>query len=142
MLARINRNYSPVYWDDFFNDRVFNSFNGAKSHRKSPAVNIVEEDKEFRIEVALPGLARKDFHIEVEQDVLTLSSAEQEQKEEKQENYTRREFGYNGFKRSFQLPDTIDQDRIQAKYKDGMLTIMLVKKEEVLQKAPRQIEVK
>ena len=142
MLARINRNYTPVYWDDFFNDRVFNSFNNAKGHHKSPAVNIVEEDKEFRIEVALPGLARKDFNIEVEEDVLTLSSVEREKKEENEPHYTRREFGYRSYKRSFQLPETIDQERIQAKHKDGVLTISLVKKEEVVQKAPRQIDVK
>jgi len=142
MLAKINRNYTPVYWDDFFNDRVFNSFGNTQRHKTSPAVNVVEEDKEFRIEVALPGLSRDDFNIEVEEDVLTLSSVEKDKQDEMMQNYTRREFGNKDFKRSFQLPETINQDEIHASHKDGVLTITLAKKEEVVQKAPRQIKVK
>ena len=142
MLARINRNYVPAYWDDFFNDRVFNGFNNSNCNTTSPAVNIEEGDKEFRIEVAVPGLSRKDFRIEVEEDVLTISSEEKQKKEDKQRNYTRREFSYHSFKRSFQLPETVDQDQIQASHEAGVLNITLPKKDEVVQKAPKQIEVK
>lgn len=142
MLARINRNYVPAYWDDFFNDRVFNGFNSSHQNSTSPAVNIEEGDKEFTIEVAVPGLSRKDFRIEVEDDVLTISSVDQRKKEEKKRNYTRREFSYHSFKRSFQLPETIDQDQIKASHESGVLNITLPKKDEVVQKAPKQIEVK
>lgn len=142
MLARINRNYVPAYWDDFFNDRVLNNFDKSYCDTTSPAVNIVEEDKEFKIEVALPGLSRKDFRIEVEEDVLTISSEHKEKKEGKKRNFTRREFSYHSFKRSFQLPETVDQDQIKASHDAGILSISLPKKNEVVQKAPKQIEVK
>ncbi len=142
MLARINRNYAPAYWDDFFNDRVFNNNNQNQRKNISPAVNIIEADNEFKIEVAIPGLTRNDFNIEVEDDVLTISSVENETKEDKMPTYTRREFNFSSFKRSFQLPETIDQDQIQASHKEGVLSITLVKKEEVVQNAPKQIEVK
>jgi len=142
MLARINRNYVPAYWDDFFNDRVFDNLNNSHCNTTSPAVNIVEDDKEFKIEVAVPGLSRNDFRIEVEEDVLTISSEDKQKKEDKKRNYTRREFSYQSFKRSFQLPETIDQDQIQASHESGVLAITLPKKDEVVQKAPKQIEVK
>jgi len=142
MLARINRNYVPAYWDDFFNDRVFNNNSPAQRKNISPAVNIIEADNEFKIEVAVPGLTRNDFNIEVEDDVLNILSVEKETKEDKMPNYTRREFNFSSFKRSFQLPETIDQDQIQASHKEGVLTITLVKKEEEVQNAPKQIEVK
>ncbi len=142
MLARINRNYVPAYWDDFFNDRVFNNINHAPRKNTSPAVNIIEADNEFKIEVAVPGLSKNDFNIEIEDDVLTISSVENEKKEEEIPNYTRREFNLSSFQRSFQLPETVDQDQIQASHKEGVLTITLVKKEEVVQNAPKQIEVK
>ena len=142
MLARINRNYVPAYWDDFFNDRVFNSLNNSHCNTTSPAVNIEEGDKEFSIEVAVPGLSRKDFRIEVEDDVLTISSEEKQKKEDKKRNYTRREFSYHSFKRSFQLPETVDQDQIKASHESGVLSITLPKRDEVVQKAPKQIEVK
>jgi HSP20 family protein len=142
MLARINRNYVPAYWDDFFNDRVFNNNSPAQRKNISPAVNIIEADNEFKIEVAVPGLTRNDFNIEVEDDVLNIFSVEKETKEDKMPNYTRREFNFSSFKRTFQLPETIDQDQIQASHKEGVLTITLVKKEEEVQNAPKQIEVK
>ena len=142
MLARINRNNVPAYWDDFFNDRVFNNNSHAQRKNISPAVNIIEADNEFKIEVAVPGLGKNDFNIEVEDDVLTFSSVEKEKKEEKMPNYTRREFNFSSFKRSFQLPETIDQDQIKATHIEGVLTITLVKKEAEVQNAPKQIEVK
>ncbi len=97
MLARINRNYVPAYWDDFFNDRVFNNNSPAPRKNISPAVNIIEADNDFRIEVAVPGLTRNDFNIEIEDDVLTISSVEKEKEEEKLPNYTRREVQFQQF---------------------------------------------
>ena len=141
MLARINRNYVPAYWDDFFNDRFYKHFNTSSSQTHSPAVNIIEDEKGYRIEVALPGVSRKDFKLEVEDDILTISTEKKESKKDQQSNFLRREFNYHSFTRSFQLPEAIDQENIQASHESGILTVKLPKREEVLQKAPKQIEV-
>ena len=142
MLARINRNYVPAYWDDFFNDKFFNQVNSTNCKGSHPAVNVSEEDKVYTIEVAAPGIARKDFNLEIENDVLTISSEKKENQEENKQNFLRREFNYETFKRSFQLPETIDQDQIKATHEAGILTLTLPKKEAEVQNAPRQIEVK
>jgi len=142
MLARINRNYVPAYWDDFFNDKFFNQLNSTNCNGNHPAVNVSEEDKVYTIEVAAPGIARKDFNLEIENDVLTISTEKKENEDEKKQNFLRREFNYQTFKRSFQLPESIDQEQIKATHEAGILTLTLPKKEEEVQKAPRQIEVK
>ena len=142
MLARINKSYVPAYWDDFFNDKFFNQLNSTNCNGNSPAVNISEDDNGFAIEVAAPGIARKDFNLEIEKDILTISTEKKESKDENKPNFLRREFDYQTFKRSFQLPETIDQDKIKASHEAGILTLTLPKKEAEIQKAPRQIEVK
>ena len=142
MLARINRSYVPAYWDYFFNDRFFNQLNSAGCNTNSPAVNVSEDDKGYTIEVAAPGIARKAFNLEIENDVLTISTEKKENKDEQKQNFLRREFNYQTFKRSFQLPETIDQEQIKATHDAGILTLSLPKKEAEVQKAPRQIEVK
>jgi len=141
MLARFNRQYVPAYWDDFFNDTYHNSFNNIACNGTSPAVNVVEDDKGYRIDVAVPGLSRKDFRIDLEDEVLTISSENEESKEDKKSNYMRREFSYSSFKRSFQLPETIDQENIKAHHDAGILTISLPKMDEVVQKVAKQIEI-
>ena len=142
MLARINRSYVPAYWDDFFNDNFFNQLNSKNSNENRPAVNVAENDGGYTIEVAAPGIDRKAFNLEIENDVLTISTEKKDSKEEQKQNYLRREFNYQSFKRSFQLPETIDQEQINASHNAGILTLILPKKEEVVQEAPRQIEVK
>ena len=142
MLARINRSYVPAYWDDFFNDKFFNQLKNTGSGESRPAVNISEDDKGYTIELAVPGVAKDKFSLEIENDVLTLSSEQNEIKDEQKQNYLRREFNYQSFKRSFELPETIDQEQINANIDAGILTLSLPKKEEEIQKAPRQIEVK
>ncbi len=142
MLARINRSYVPAYWDDFFNDKFFNQLKSTGSGESLPAVNISEDDKGYSIEVAVPGIAKDNFNLEIENDVLILSSEQEENKDEQKQNYLRREFSYQSFKRSFELPETIDQEQINATIDAGILTLSLPKKEEEIQKAPRQIEVK
>ncbi len=142
MLARINRSYVPAYWDDFFNDKFFNQLKSTGSGESRPAVNISEDDKGYTIELAVPGVAKDKFSLEIENDVLILSSEQEENKDEQKQNYLRREFSYQSFKRSFELPETIDQEQINATIDAGILTLSLPKKEEEIQKAPRQIEVK
>lgn len=138
MLARINRRYVPAYWDDFFNDSVFT---GMARFNRTPSVNILEDEKQYRIEMAVPGMSRNDFRIDLEDDILTISSGKHEEKEEKDHRYMRREFSFGTFKRSFRLPETVNQEKIDASHKDGILTISLPKQEEVVQKAARQIQV-
>jgi len=141
MLARFNRNYVPAYWDDFFNDRFFNQLNSPTSNSCTPAVNVSEDEKGYTIEVAAPGLSRKDFNLEVDDDILTISTEQKESKEEKEQNYLRREFNYHTFKRSFRLPETVDQEQIRATHESGILTLSLPKKEVAVQNSPRQIAV-
>ena len=86
MLARINRSYVPAYWDDFFNDTFFNNYKTANYKGTAPAVNVVEEEREFRIDFAVPGLAKEDFRIDLEKDVLTVSSENKEKRDDKGHN--------------------------------------------------------
>ncbi len=139
MLARINRGFLPGITDEIFNDDFLGHFTGNRS--AAPAVNIVEDDHEFRIDVAAPGLSKDDFQIDVNEDVLTISSEREEKDEEKDGEYMRREFSYNAFKRCFQLPDAVNQDKIAAKQKDGILSIHLPKKEEEIKKGPKSIDI-
>jgi len=141
MLARFNRNYVPAYWDDFFNDGFFNQLNSSTSNSNTPAVNVSEDESGYTIEVAAPGLSRKEFNLEVDDDILTISTEQKESKEEKKQNYLRREFNYHSFKRSFRLPETVDQEQIRATHKSGILTLSLPRKEEAVQNSPRQIAV-
>ncbi|SHJ26248.1 Hsp20/alpha crystallin family protein [Pseudozobellia thermophila] len=107
-----------------------------------PAVNIKDNEKEFELELAVPGRKKDDFNIEVDNDVLTISAETKHEDEVKEDNYTRREFGFTSFKRSFTLPDTVDVDKIGAKYEDGLLKFVLPKKEEALPKPKKLIELK
>jgi HSP20 family protein len=95
-----------------------------------PAVNIHEDEKQFVLEFAVPGMNKEDFKINLEEQVLTVSSETKEEKEEQEDNFTRREFYYNGFSRSFTIPDNIDTNKIKADYKDGILKITLPKSKE------------
>ncbi len=104
-------------------------------------MNVEETDKAYRIDVAVPGLDRKDIRIDLDEDILTISSEQKEGKEKADRNFTRREFSYNTFKRRFQIPESIDQENIQARHEAGILSIELPRMEEVVQKAPKQIEI-
>jgi HSP20 family protein len=141
MLARVNRNYVPAYWDDFFNDSFFNQLKSTSCNGYTPAVNISEDEKGYTIEVAAPGIARKEFTILIENEILTISTEQKENKEAQKQNFLQREFNYRTFKRSFQIPETVDQEHIEATHEAGILRLSLPKKEEEVQKAPRQIEV-
>ena len=141
MLARINRNFVPANWDDFFNDNFFNVQNTSAKGNTSPAVNVLEDEMGFSIEVAAPGIAQENFNIDVENDLLTISAEQQENKELTERKYLRKEFSFKAFKRSFQLPDTIDIANINAKHSAGILSIELPKKAEVVENAHRRIQV-
>ncbi len=110
--------------------------------RSVPAVNVRATEDEYEIEVAAPGLDKKDFKVEVNNDVLTIACEREESKEEKEKGFTRREFSYTGFRRSFAIPrNEVDESKIDAAYKDGILKLTLHKREEVKPKPSRMIEI-
>ncbi|PIB26995.1 Hsp20/alpha crystallin family protein [Maribacter sp. 4G9] len=105
-----------------------------------PAVNIKEHETGFELELAVPGRKKEDFNIEIDDSLLTISSEVKTENETKEENYTRREFGYSSFKRSFTLPESVNEEKIDASYENGILKFTLPKKEEALPKPKRMIE--
>lgn len=145
-LANTNSNTNVPSWshwiDDLFNKdlpSVFSSnFNTGMS---LPKVNIKETTDAFVVEMAIPGLKKSDLQIELDHDTLSISTEMKEEKEEKEANYTRREFGYSSFKRTFTLPDSVDDNQIDATYQDGILNILLPKKEEAKKKPIRSIKI-
>jgi HSP20 family protein len=104
-----------------------------------PAVNVVDNEGDYEIEVAAPGLKKKDFHVTVKNGVLTVTGKTEKEEKEEKKNFTRREFSYKSFSRSFTLPEDVDEDSIVAKYEDGVLRLMLKKTEKAL---PPKKEVK
>lgn len=131
----------PNVLDDIFgNDWWSESLNNALTSTR-PAVNIAETDQEYRVELAAPGLVKQDFKIDLHKNVLTISSEKEVSNEENSENFMRKEFSYNSFKRSFTLPDTVNAEKIKAEQSNGILTVHIPKKPEAVEKGPRQISI-
>ena len=130
---------------DFFNSPSLLDFEEGLSRLNMlanyPSVNIAEHDKDFKIELAAPGLEKKDFKIETDNDMLTISSEKKHEKKEEKENYRRQEFSYESFTRSFQLPENSLPEKIEAKYEDGLLKLTLPKKEVTIHKPKKEIKV-
>ena len=139
MLAKRNNFIFPSIMDEFLKPDWFGGLHTPNSN--VPAVNIKEGEKDFSLELAIPGFKKEDFNIAVDNDVLTISSEVKKEKEIKEEKYTRREFSMTSFKRAFTLPETVDADAIRAQYEDGILTVQLPKKDEALPKPKRLIEI-
>jgi HSP20 family protein len=111
-------------WNEWFDDRSF--FNRVTN---IPSVNITENNNHYNVALAAPGLKKDDFRIDVEGNILTISSEREETKEEKEEKYTRKEYGYSSFSRSFTLPDDVKEEAIEATYENGVLNLRLPRKE-------------
>jgi HSP20 family protein len=139
-LLRRSNDFFPSFFDGFGKD-IFDDFLSINSNQTMPAVNIVDDKNEFRIEVAAPGFKKEDFKVNMEGNVLTVHSEKEVKNEHKDEKYARKEFSYSSFKRSFTLPDGTDNENINASYKDGILTINIQKKEEAKKKEPKQISI-
>jgi HSP20 family protein len=136
----------PSLLNDFFTDDWFNSSlsNWRTAGTSLPAVNVRETNDDFMIDVAAPGMKRNDFKVELDNNILTISSEMEEKQEEKDKNekFTRREFSYQSFQRSFSLPENkVDGGKISAKYIDGILHVVVPKREEAKIKPARQITV-
>ncbi|UNY97559.1 Hsp20/alpha crystallin family protein [Zhouia spongiae] len=131
----------PSFIDELFN----NDWYGGKEVRNfnAPAVNIKENDDSYSLELAAPGLKKEDINVSVDENILSISSEVKTEKEETQEGgrYTRKEFNYSSFRRSFTLPETANEDQIDASYADGVLKVTIPKKEEALPKQKRMISI-
>ncbi len=125
-------NYSDL-WNSIFNDEY------KETGISSPKVNIKEEEEMFELEMAIPGLSKKEIQITMNSDILKISHSSADQKLESE--FSHREFGYYNFERSFKLPDSIDLEKIDAKMENGILTIKLPKKEEAIDKGPKEIKI-
>ena len=130
MLPMITkRSFRPFFMPSLFEDEMFPSLSGSSNITK-PAVNIREDEKKYSLELAVPGIDKKDLKIEVNEDILTISMEQKQENEEEVSGYKRREFSYASFCRSFYLPEDTNRDKIDASYKDGILTVDLHKTEE------------
>ena len=133
-----NQNWLPSLFNDFFGDEWMGM---QHKHASVPAINIIENEKDFRVELAVPGTTKEDFKVNVNADnELVISLEKRSEKEEKEGD---KEFSYTSFQQSFSLPDDVDRQKISAKVENGVLTIDLPKKE-VTPTAPvsHQIEIK
>ena len=132
LLPGFNDVFESIFNDTFFNDRLVT---------RVPAVNISETAGDFHLELAVPGLKKEDFRISLDRNVLTISAEQQNENQEEGKRFSKKEFNYASFVRSFTLPELADPGRIEAAYKDGVLKVDIAKKEEA-KMASRQIELK
>lgn len=130
-----NNQLFPSIFDEFFRNELANM----TPQLSMPQVNIKETDTAYLLEVVAPGRQKEDFSLEVDNDMLTISSEIKRENEEKDGKYTRKEFVATSFKRSFSLPDTVEEEGIKAGYVNGVLHIELPKKAVALPKAKKQI---
>jgi HSP20 family protein len=127
------KNQQPSLFNRFFDDDMFDWYNRNYSETNTtlPSVNVKESPDGFEVEVAVPGFDKKDFNIELNDDLLTISSEKKVENEVKEgEKFTKREFSYQSFSRSFSIPVTVERDKITAKYEKGLLKVYIPKKED------------
>ena len=132
-------------FDDFFSRDLWNwgLNNNSSTNTTIPMVNIKETNDNFEVEMAAPGMSKEDFRLELDGTTLTITSEKKEEHEVNEgERYTRREFAYQSFQRSFQLPkEVVDAEKIQARYENGVLRLVIPKKEEARPKPPKMIQI-
>jgi HSP20 family protein len=144
-LLRTRRPNYPTFTDRFLESDLLDFFNAnfSETNTTLPAVNVKETDDEFKVELAAPGMKKEDFNISLENDQLTVSSEHKKEAKDEDNKYSRREFSYQAFQRTFSIPENrVDNDKIDAKYDDGILHIRLPKLEHAKTKSSRTIEVK
>jgi len=140
MLPTIaKRNFRPFYMGSIFDDDFFPVM--SKNNSSMPAVNIKEDEKRFVLDLAVPGIDKNDLKIDINEDVLTISSETKNESEENKDGYKRKEFSYSSFCRSFQIPENVSREKIEANYKDGILSVSLPKFEEEKNKILRQVKI-
>ena len=139
-LIRKQNPFFPSLVDELFNqDRRVRTSSISST---TPAVNIIEQDTQFLIELAAPGNKKEDFEIEIEDGILSISSSSnKEDNTSEKETFTRQEFSYNSFRRSFTIPESVDVSSIEATYNEGVLLIKLLKLEEALPQPKKLIKI-
>lgn len=128
-------------FDTFFNNNLTDVI-GSDNNTSQASVNVIETDDDYRIEIAAPGLGKDDFDVTIEDNSLTISAEVEKEEGESTDKYTRREFNYSSFKRSFNLPDTVNAENISAGYESGILTLTLPKREEAKPQPARKIDIR
>ncbi len=146
-MSLLKKNTSLIPRSSFFNDlfddeRFWNFDFGSKLMSKVPAANFREEEKAFFIELAVPGMKKEDFKVEMDHNTLTISAERTMENEEKEEHYERKEFNYSSFSRSFTLPEAVNTEKIAANYHDGILQFELPKKPKAKENKRKAIVVK
>jgi HSP20 family protein len=140
-LTKTNELFPSLYkdffrpWNEWFDDDFSNLMT-------MPAVNITENKNEYNVSLAAPGMKKDDFKIDMDGNLLTISSETKQEKETKEEKYTRKEFNYSSFSRTFTIPDEINKEKIDAHYENGILRLVLPKKEEARKNLTKSIQVK
>jgi HSP20 family protein len=134
----------PSVFDDFFKpwNEWFDNGGFTGRNMNAPAVNITEHKDEYMVSLAVPGMKKDDFKIDVDGNMLTISSEKEESKDEKDKKFTRKEYNYSSFSRTFTLPEEINKEKIEAKYEDGVLKISLPRREEAKKPSAKHIAVK
>ena len=140
MLVKKHSNYLPTLVSDFWGEDLFPSFE-QNNWNLTPAVNIIEEEHQFKVEVAAPGLCKDNFKVHVEKNILEISSEKTEEKEIEDKKYLRKEFCYSEFRRTFSLPSYVDAEKINATHKDGVLTVEIPKRDEAKINPRKQIAI-
>lgn len=138
-LMRKNDNWIPSVFSDFFDTDFMPRLNAT-----APAINVVENDKEYKVEVAAPGMRKEDFQIHINNEgnlSIKMESKKEDEQKENKGRYLRREFSYSKFEQTLVLPEDIDKDKISAKVTDGVLRILLPKNEVKVSNPSRQIAI-
>ncbi|SRX75761.1 Hsp20/alpha crystallin family protein [Aequorivita antarctica] len=141
-LVKFNRKpWGNLVTSDFFDDDNFFDKRLWNKKQYEPALNIKETNDTFEVELAAPGFTKKDFDVTIDNGCLNISAESSKSKEDKDDNYTRKEFSYNSFNKKLQLPGSVKDEDIKAHYKDGVLSFNLIKKAEAKQKKPRKVAI-
>ncbi len=141
LMTREN-GYAPLlanFFEDFFTRDPFSN-SSSDTGTTIPQVNIHETDNNFTVEMAAPGMKKDNFHVELDNDMLTIST-EVTSEENSDGRYSRREFSYQSFRRSFYLPETVEAEKIEARYSDGILRLVIPKREEAKRKPVKTIKI-
>ncbi len=138
-IVRRNNLMFPTLMNEFFKPDWFGGME--RFENTLPAVNIKENETDFELALAIPGQKKEDFNVEIDDSVMTISMEAKSEEETSKEHYTRKEFSYRSFKRSFTLPETVDEEKIEASYKEGILKFRLPKRDEALPKPKRSIAI-
>ena len=139
LVRKYNSPFFPALFDEWLSNEWLPS--STLPTKQLPAVNIQETDTSFLLELAAPGVKKEDLQVEVEKDILSISSQSDAAAEEDAQ-YTRKEYGYLSFRRTFTIPESVDSKKIEAQYREGILEVKLPKKKEMLQDAKKSIRIR